>query len=77
MHTVLALESIGDSLSEFAHNLSQSIFKGIYTTVYGFCESTFNGMFDSLNNKIGELSGSLTQSPEAWNGTAFGVAEDV
>lgn len=61
------------SISEFAHEIGQSILKAIYDAMLEPCDDLFTGMFASLNYQLTQNSTLIRQSPEAWNANAFNL----
>ena len=39
--------------------------------------STLSGMFDSTNQKIGEIAGNVGTTPQAWNGGVFSMIQNL
>ena len=64
-------------IGEFAEKILQSILKGIYDGLFSACEKQFNGMFDSMNLKVGEAANTLSQTPQTWNSAAYELVRSV
>ena len=39
--------------------------------------SNLSGMFDSTNQKIGEIAGNVGMTPQAWNGGVFAMIQNL
>ncbi len=66
-----------DAISEFADKIFQKVLKGLYDGLYAACEKQFNGMFDSMNVKVGEAANTLSQTPQTWNSTAYEMVKNI
>lgn len=64
-------------MSEFAHEIGQSILGAIYAGLYSACAALFEGMFAILDSEIYNASQKLQQSPEAWNSTAYATVKSI
>lgn len=72
-----AANSITNSISEYFDNLMQKVLKDMYDNMYVKCESSFNGIFDTLNDMMGKSTNILKSSPESYNSAAFGTVKNI
>lgn len=63
--------------NEFMDNIKQSILSGLYTAAYEKCNKAFDGLFNSLNNRVSDAANTLSKSPEAWNASAYSIVKNL
>ena len=39
--------------------------------------SNLNGLFDSINNRVGEVATTVGTTPQAWNGSIFSMIQNL
>ena len=69
------MDSIKDTLGEFAAGLFENICKNLYDGLYPHCSNIFDKIFVTLNARVGDTSGMLGQSIEGWNSGAFNIVK--
>lgn len=62
---------------EFFENFKQNIYHSLYDSLYERCTNAFEGMFDSLNNRIVSTSTQLTTAPKDWSPDGFMIIKNA
>lgn len=57
--------------------LWNAIKEWIKEILVGGIVSNLSGMFDAVNQKVGEISGNVSLTPQAWNGDIFNMVENL
>ena len=57
--------------------LWESIQKWLKEILAGGIESNLSGMFDTVNQKVGEISGQVGQTPQGWNSGIFTMIQNL
>ena len=52
--------------------IKQAIVEWLREILVGGIVSNLSGMFDNVNQKVGEISGQVGTTPQAWNGGIYG-----
>lgn len=68
---------IPGAMSEWWNNTIQSVLGSMYSGLYEKCEKIFDGIFDSLNNKITWSAEEIATSPQEWNADSFALVQSV
>ena len=51
----------------------ESIAEWLKEVLVGGIVSNLSGMFDSVNQQVGEIAGQVGATPQAWNGTIYSM----
>lgn len=58
-------------------SLLEKIFEKIRQDLIGSIMESFTGMFDTINEKVGEIAVQVGQTPEAWNSGVFNMIKNL
>ena len=64
-------------ISEFFETLKLELYKNIYDGLYENCAEMYQGIFDTLNQKIAESGNMIGQDIQGWNGGVFSIIRNV
>lgn len=67
----------GEDISDFVDSLIQRVERGLYEGLFESCDSAFSGLFDSLNEHVGDAAETLAQTPQGWSETAYNTVKNV
>lgn len=57
--------------------LWEQITKWLKEMLVGGITANLSGMFDAVNQKVGEISGQVGMTPQGWNGDVFGMIQSL
>ena len=57
--------------------IKEAIIEWLREILVGGIVSNLSGMFDSVNQKVGEISTQVGTTPAAWNGTIYGMVRNL
>ena len=57
--------------------LKEQITEWIKEILVGGITSNLSGMFDSVNQKVGEISGEIALTPQGWNSSIFNMVQNL
>ena len=57
--------------------LKEQITEWIKEILVGGITSNLSGMFDSVNQKVGEISGEIALTPQGWNSSIFSMVQNL
>lgn len=57
--------------------IKQQITEWLKEILVGGIESNLSGMFDTVNQKVGEISAQVGQTPQGWNGGIFNMIQNL
>lgn len=63
--------------SEFLGNIGEIILKTMYEGCYEKCDNLYQGIFDTLNQKITESGTMIGQDFQGWNGGVFSTIRNI
>ena len=55
----------------------ESIAEWLKEVLVGGIVSNLSGMFDSVNQQVGEIAGQVGATPQAWNGTIYSMIRSL
>lgn len=57
--------------------IKEQITQWLKEILAGGIESNLSGMFDTVNQKVGEIAGQVGQTPQGWNGGIFSMIKNL
>ena len=57
--------------------IKEAIMEWLKEILVGGIVSNLSGMFDSVNNQVGEIAGHIGMSPQAWNSSIFNLVRNL
>lgn len=57
--------------------IKEQITQWLKEILAGGIESNLSGMFDTVNQKVGEISAQVGQTPQGWNGSIFNMIQNL
>lgn len=57
--------------------IKDAIVEWLKEILVGGILSNLSGMFDTVNEKVGEIAGQVGTTPQAWNGTIYNMVHNL